>query len=166
MAAILPTALPAPAAAQGSLRFEPGTRMRVTLRTASRSIVATLVDVRRDTLVLGRPEMAVETTIPLPATLIRKLEISTGRRSLAAHGAVGGLVLGVVVTAIHNGIVSSQCFPPRPCADSYPVWLGGLIGGGIGGLSFAFLRSEQWREIALPRTPLGPGTSVGLSHVR
>lgn len=166
VAAILPAALHAPASAQATVRFDRGTRMRVTMEVARRSIVATLVDVRRDTLVLGRPEMSIETTIPLPLSLIDKLEISDGRRSMAAWGAVAGLVVGVVATAGYNGIVSSQCFPPQPCGESQPIWLGGLIGGAVGGVSFAFVRSEQWREIAIPGRPPADSGAQPFSHIR
>lgn len=149
VAGVLLAIFDCPGLGQETIRLETGMRMRVNLEEARRSFVATLVDVRPDTLVLGHPSAPIASTIPLPVDRIQKLEISTGRRTLAPAGAAVGTLLGAALIGIYNGVRSSQCF--RDCADkSSRVWLGAAVGAAIGGASFAFIRVDRWLEIAVP----------------
>jgi hypothetical protein len=145
------------ALAQSTLRLDQGTRVRVNLEEAQRSIVATLVEVKRDTLVLGRTYGSIEATMPFAVAEIRKLEIWTGKgSSLAPFGALAGMLVGAAIVGSYNGIVSSQCF--RSCPEDKSVWLAVGIGGVLGGVSLAFVRPDRWLEIAVPGKKAAPGS--------
>jgi hypothetical protein len=147
-AALLALLVCAPPLSAQPLVLEEGARLRVTMEGARRSVVATLVETRRDTLVLGRHTSPVPSTMPLAVPQIRKLEISVGDRSLAPIGATVGVVVGAIVVASYNRIRAGQCF--RECPDSFPGVIGAGIGGVVGGVSLAFVRVDRWREISLP----------------
>lgn len=150
---LLAAALHSSAAAQTPLRIDRGTRLRVSLEDARRSVVATLVEVKPDTLVLGRTYGTVESTIPFAVSRIRKLEVWAGKKpSLAPIGAVGGMLLGAALVASYNSIVFSQCFSNCPSSRTSP-WIGAGIGGLLGGVSLAFVRPDRWLEISVPVGP-------------
>jgi hypothetical protein len=139
------------AAAQVVRTLSAGTRVRVRLVEAPSRIVAEIVGTKPDTLILGRPSSPIPSTIPLAVSQIETLEISDGRRQLAAYGALIGFAVGVAAVSGYNSIVQSQCFSDCPPEAHFLV--GGVTGGLAGGIGFAFIRSERWVQVALPRPP-------------
>jgi hypothetical protein len=136
-------------AAQTIRSLEPGTRVRVRMTQATRTVVASIVGARPDTLLLARPSSLVESMIPLAVSDIRTLEISAGRRHLVPHGVILGFLLGSALVGGYNSILQSQCF--TNCPDPVPFTVGGLVGGIAGGVGFSFIRADRWVEVALPR---------------
>jgi hypothetical protein len=138
-------------AAQVVRTLSAGTRVRVRLVEAPSSIVAEIVGTKPDTLILGRPSSPIPSTIPLAVSQIETLEISDGRRQLAAYGAIIGFAVGVAAVRGYNSIVQSQCY--SDCPPEARSLVGGVTGGLAGGIGFAFIRSERWVRVALPRSP-------------
>ena len=148
------SAAAAPVLAQTTRSLDTGTRVRVHLATASRSVVAEVAEVRLDTLILSRPGTRIANRLPVALTDIERLDVSGGRRRLTHNGVLVGAVTGAALVGIYNGIVQSQCQPS--CPDRTPAWAGALAGGATFGIGFHFLSAERWLEIALPDRPASP----------
>lgn len=153
---LLPRALPAAwaGATHGIADLQPGTRVRVLMTDARRSVVATILEAKPDTLMLGRPELSPVYRLPLAIAEIQRIEISRGRRSLTAAGIVSGAILGLAVVVARNGVVGSQCF--RSCPDGFPIVAGAGLGAVLGGVGFTFVKRERWAELSLPDDGPGP----------
>jgi hypothetical protein len=147
-------AMAEPARAQAIRSLDEGTRVRVHLTTARRSVVAEIAEVRRDTLVLTRPGTRIANELPVALTDIQRLDISGGRRRLTLLGGLVGTLTGALMVAAYNSIVQSQCQPS--CPDRTPVWAGAAVGGTALGVGFHFLSAERWYPIALPERGLSP----------
>lgn len=143
-----------PALAQTVRSLDEGTRVRVHLATARRSVVAEIAEVRPDTLILTRPGTRIANRLPVALTDIQRLDVSGGRRRLTLLGGLVGTLTGAVMVAAYNSIVQSQCQPS--CPDRTPVWAGAALGGAAFGVGFHFLSAERWYPIALPERALPP----------
>ena len=169
-----------PASAQESAPLvHPGARVRVfvidTTRTGahpaeapdataparSRQLIASLVEFRKDAVVVRRNGHEEPAAIPLDR--IRRLEVSTQRTSKAHAGALIGLGAGIaggVLTAI---VVceDGQCEEAEGSYDYTGLVAavfglgGGLAGAGLGALTGSLFHAEEWRAVPLPSAQLG-----------
>ena len=134
----------------------PGARLRVTLKGTPPTILVGTVDrVAGDTLHLRVPYRGQ--TVPLPLMTVASTEISRGRHSRAAKGALIGGGIGVAV-----GLLAFDMADPNP--DLRARWgiLFGLMGAGTGALIGAQSRSEKWEMVPLPSLP---AASVSFNRV-
>jgi hypothetical protein len=136
-------------AAQDTLPLTPGARVRVSAPDliGRRAVTASVVALRRDTLVL-RPVDSGAATWAVPLGRLERLEVSRGRRSRAT-GAVIGFFAGALAGAVygaagHPGLAHTD-IPEEGEAAIY-AGVAGLLGAGVG----AALGGERWARVRLP----------------
>lgn len=156
------------AAAQDATSLEPGQRVRVTapalgLDRHEERVAAVL----GDTLVLTSTRCSLAD--------IERLDVHTGRRSYAVTGGLIGAAVGLVIgTGVGVAEQSrydcdpqnawAPCIPPLP---TIPIMLG-LLGGTVGAVTGAFIKTDRWEEMPLDglRVSVAPrpgGVALGIS---
>jgi hypothetical protein len=166
-------------AQEGAPLVHPGARVRVFVADTTRAgadpgeaaaggnaarsdrLIASLVEFRKDALVVRRDGDAGPSTIPLDQ--VRRLEVSASRTSKAHAGAMIGLGAGLA-GGILTGIVVCEdggCEEAEGSNDYTGLVAavfgigGGLAGAGIGALTGSFFHSENWLAVPLPNARLG-----------
>lgn len=147
--------------AQESVTIEPGMRLRVT--APNLGIIkaqARLAAVRSDTLILEHASPALPRAVPIQS--LKLLELSTGRRSAAAMGALIGLGAGAA-----GGIIVFEAFcREQDCTTGEALAVGGLGGlalAGVGAAIGAVIRVERWHSVPLDRVVFTAGP-LGFGH--
>jgi hypothetical protein len=171
---------------QAPPQLAPGSLVRVqtTVNGSPHSMRGTLVSAASDSVLLvssGRTD-----TLTLATGSLTRVEISTERRSRAAHGALLGAAIGssiglAIVVAAAAEDCSNGCFvgADEGTMAGAALILGGLgacLGGAIGSAS----HTEHWVKVPVPLTigvtrrmnpsvaitiPLGPAGIGGGNHV-
>jgi hypothetical protein len=146
-----------------------------------RRITGTLVSMSVDSVVIQNANDDGQQSFP--AASVRTFDVSTGRRSMVAQGAlIGGLGLGTGL-AIQSYIEESRCpsqNPPggwklRECGSpggmaAVAFILNGAVGAGAGALIGAFIHTDRWQPV--PNhvrgavLPSGRGVALSFSVVR
>ena len=151
-----------PAAAQGTLRLQPGTRVRVTLGVVgSKPFVGILDTVRSDTIKL---RMSTPGRMAIPLEQVSRLEISRGQQRptwakmaplwMPLAGAGAGAVIGYATS-------SDDGFFDRGFGAAALGTVGAVVGLVAGVATAISVKRETWDTI--PTTPSGSGSTHGPS---
>jgi len=147
-------------AQQGS-PVTPGVRVRVSRLGNVPRVVCTVLALKADTLVLDA-EDRVE-TLEVPLALVEKVEISRGKKSNTAGGAIAGGLFGAVLgAACASGPGGYGCGG----SDAEYVALATIAAGtGIGALIGAAIKTDRWEQVPLDdiRVGLSPVTPDGVA---
>lgn len=142
-----------------------GARVRVTLAETDSELVGDIIEIDEQTLTLMSEHRRI---VPLPRDLIRRLEISQGRRGHGWWGLAIGLAAGAAIGAAEKpddqSCVGENCY-----SRAENVAYGALGAGLIGALVGALYTTDQWIEVPsdhlqlkIGPNRLGPGLSVTL----
>jgi hypothetical protein len=148
--------------------LEPGQRVRVTAPSLGLDgHEERFSGVRGDTLVL--------TSMRCLVADVERLDVHAGRRSRAVTGGLIGAAAGVLI-GIPVGVAeqsSYECDPDNalaPCIPPLPTIpiMFGVIGGALGALTGAFIKTDRWEEVPLDRLrvsvlPQRSGVTLGIS---
>ena len=131
-----------------------GGRVRVSSETLpSGAVVGTVTSVEVDAVVLTRRAGDPPVRIALDAGT--KLELSVGRRSQWARGALMGATIGAVPGLLLTfGDYSSDVHGDGPSPAAVAAM--GAVGGALVGAAVGWaIKRDEWREVRLPTAGLG-----------
>ena len=134
--------------AQEQPRVQPGARVRVTAAhlPLGRQI-GTLAHIDADTLIVDSTRVAVQS--------VRKLEVSTARRSHWRLGAGIGFLVGASAGVIAVASSGEDVFCGELASGAQCVLLGagflGAVGIPVGAIVGALVRTDRWQEVPLDR---------------
>lgn len=126
--------------------------------------IGTLRGRRDDDVVIRVGSPATE--LAVPATSVRRIEVSLGRHGRGGRGALiglgagalGGVLAGLIVCS--GGNCESSGITGETGLVSMVLGLGGaVVGTGVGALTGSLIRSERWRTIEFQDLPYGEGLS-------
>lgn len=147
--------------AQQGLPVTPGDRVRISTLGTAPPLVCTVLALKADTLVLDARD-GVE-TLEVPLALVKKVEVSRGKKSNIGPGAIAGGLTGAVFGAIcASGPGGYSCGG----SDAKVVALAITAAGtGIGALIGAASKTDRWEEVPLTdiRVGLSPITLDGVA---
>jgi hypothetical protein len=134
----------------GSVTAVPGSRIRLfQLAPGAKPILGTLERWESDTLRLVAQASAGATAIPL--TTLHRLQVSRGARGNAPLGGVIGGLLGLAVgMVIRSSSDCQQGFLEFCMGKALAPMAGMAVGGGLGAVVGASIRTDQWWEVRLP----------------
>ena len=105
-------------------------------------------------------------TVSVSTARLTLIEVYDGRRSRAGTGALVGFVTGFAFGALVGAAVGCGPTFHVECSRAAGIAVNGValgaVGAGVGALRGRSIRSDRWREVALPRVtprvaPLGEG---------
>lgn len=146
------------AAAQGPLRLEPGTRIRVSAPSISqRKIVGEAVSIDSEWLHFARPDSATEAWLRLPFVDTVEVSLGRGRARRALRGSTWGAFVGGSLGGIAGALTAKNFSTNIPETAGLGV-LGVGVTGGMIGAAIGALRPgrERWKSYVLLHTPLPP----------
>jgi hypothetical protein len=124
-----------------------GTRVRVHTRSQGK-VIGHLVRVTSDSIVL-RPGNQAAAELALPAPAVKRVDLSTGRRSRKGRGVLIGLLVGTVGGyAVLLRLCADDCVGAWPLLG-LPVG-GALVGAGMGAAIGSGVRTERWQRVSWP----------------
>ena len=144
-----------------------GTRVKVSAPEISTTpVIGTVraLDAKSLTVdVSGRTE-----PLAVPRDRIRRLEVSTGRRSRWTGALIGGLLGAAAGAALGNSTASKNAYDVKSADQAGGAVLGLLVGAGIGAL---IPPGERWQDVSssryrvsfAPRVDRTPGIAFALS---
>jgi hypothetical protein len=149
--ALMTLVAPVSSGAQDTLPLAPGARVRVSAPDliGPGALIATVVAMRRDTLVL-RTATGDAPPWTLPLERAEWLEVSRGRRGRGGQGALIGLLTGVAVGGLLGAALSGGEDNPLQGAAVGIAVGGGLVGFVVGGVIGSKSRGERWEPVPLP----------------
>jgi hypothetical protein len=159
------SALAPGAAAQDTLKIDPGERVRLTLSSGRSAVVGVLVTQDHDSLRV-RPR-ADAPPVALPRASLAGVEASLGRHGHAGTGALVGLLAGGAAGAALGSSCSGDFLCPGTGGGALLLGGTGLLFGALVGV---FVRSERWQPVypkelgftvVKPPRGLGVGVSIG-----
>jgi hypothetical protein len=159
IAAVLAAASPALIDALAGQVPANGARLRVTLKGIPTTLTGRLEQLAADTLYLRVTDWQGDTLSRIPLSLVQTAEMSQGRHSKAATGALLGGVIGAVA-----GYAAGDKSPGAIFRKDAVAAFGWLTGTGVGALVGWQFHSEKWTDVpvaSLRVAPVGP-VSIGL----
>ncbi len=159
-------ALPTHLLGQATDTLRTGARVRLSVAApAADTMIGTFAGWQADSLLLDHESGTLRV---LPVKYINRLEVSRGTKSNAGTGAIAGLLVGAVATALFLVALCEETDTPCQGDEFFlafaiiaplPTALGALMG--------AAARSERWESIPLsqltPETIRPRGLSIGLA---
>jgi hypothetical protein len=119
-----------------------GQRVRITTSAESKPIVGVLRQVDDRQLVIDDGKGSLTS---VPTTDVRKIQVSTGRRSNVKRGFIIGALLGA---ALGIAAIEGTCGDGIECTNTGGALAGlSVVGGAAGALVGAPIRTERWRSV-------------------
>jgi len=131
-----------PLAAQGPLPITPGQRVRISVENSRRRVTGALLSQDADSVRL-QPDRG-DAGGAVAQSRISGVEVSAGRHSNAAGGALAGLLGG----GIFGAVLGASCEGDFVCPGAGPAAASlGLLGAVLGGVVGAFSHHETWQSV-------------------
>ncbi len=123
-------------------------------------VIATVTARHGDSLLLSVPDRG---PVALPLAAVQRIEVSRGTRGKTAVGALVGLAVGTVATAVFLATFCND--PDTLCASDEHVRAFAVIAlpaTGVGAIVGTLVRSERWERVAPERFALGGAAPLGV----
>jgi hypothetical protein len=138
-----------PGVAQQEARVAVGDRVRI--RTEDEVFLGVLRRTGDGLIEIEEGNRAESTSLPL-ASVVR-IEVHRGTHSAWKRGAIGGLIGGVLLGAIHGSTTSlcNHCSGSAAGVEMIGFGVLGTVGGAVTG---AFFSVDHWERVPLPPPPM------------
>jgi hypothetical protein len=145
--------------AAGDSLLKPGAIVRLHLADQRSPVKGVLEAASQQVFVLLDDDKASRS---YPAQEVRRIEVLNGRRNHWLMGLLVGLGAGVVAGLVEYGVVCSDDPFCVGSGEALLMWAG--LGGGVGALVGAFIRTDDWVEVptrqSSPSAPTGDARAV------